>query len=128
MRLLRHWCLGLLLGLASGGLPLVGAQISGPQVDPFDHGVSYLVWVGGSFLAALGLAYGLQQRTWLWGLAILSGFLAAMVLEIVIDSYTGRVSHNLWPLTLAFAVLIGAPPAFAGAYFGLKLRSPRAAP
>ena len=100
----------------------MGAQISGPQVDPFDHGVSYLVWVGGSFLAAMGLAYVRPQRRWLWGFAVFSGFFVAIVLEIVIDSYTGRVSHNLWPLTLAFAVPIGAPPAFAGAYFGSKLR------
>jgi hypothetical protein len=122
MRLARHWCLGLLLGLASGGLPLVGAQISGPQVDPFDHGVSYFVWVGGSFVAALGLAYALPQRRWLWGIAVLLGFLAAMVLEIVIDSYTGRFPNILWPLTLVSSILISAPPAFAGAYVGSKLR------
>lgn len=100
----------------------MGAQIRGPQVDPFDHGISYVVWLGGVFFSALGLAYVLPERRWLCCLAVLSGFFAAMVLEIVIDSYTGRVSHKLWPLTLAFAVLIGAPPAFAGAYFGSKVR------
>jgi hypothetical protein len=126
MKLVGHWCLGLLLGLASGGLPLVGAQMSGSQVDPFDHGISYLVWVGGSFLAGFGMTYVRPQQAWLCGLSVLSGFLAAMVLEIVIDSHTGRVSHNLWPLTLAFSVLIGAPPAFAGAYFSSKLRRKRA--
>ena len=120
MRLVRHWCIGVLLGLASGGLPLVGAQLSGPQVDPFDYGISYLAWVGGSFGAALGLAYLLPAQRWLWSLSIFLGFFSAMVLEIIVDSNTGRVSHNLWPLTLACAVLIGAPPAFIGAYFGAK--------
>jgi hypothetical protein len=123
MRLVRYWCLGLLLGLAAGALPLVGAQIRGPRVDPFDEGISYLVWIGGTFLAASGLAYLLPERRWSWGVAVVSGFLAAMVLEIVIDSYTGRVSHNLWPLTLVFALVMGVPPAFIGAYFGSRLRS-----
>jgi hypothetical protein len=122
MRLVGYWCLGLLLGLASGGLPLVGAQIRGPQVDPFDEGISYLVWLGGTFLAAAGLAYLLPEQSWLWGLAVLSGFLAAMVLEILIDSYTGRASHPLWPLTLVFAFLIGVTPAFIGAHVGSRLR------
>ena len=122
MRLARHWCLGSLLGLASGGLPLIGAQMSGPQVDPFDHGMSYLAWAGGSFFAALGLAYALPGRKWLSAFATLLGFFAAMVLEIIVDSYTGRVSHNLWPLTLALTVMIGAPPAFVGAYLGARRR------
>jgi len=123
MSILRHWCLGLLLGLASGGFPLVVAQIRGPQVDPFDHEISYLLWIGSALLAASGLAYVLPERGLLSGLTVLSGFVAAMVLEIAIDSYTGRVSHNLWPLTLALSVLIGAPPAFVGAYFGSRLRT-----
>ena len=101
----------------------MGAQIRGAQVDPFDHGISYLVWIGSALLAAAGLAYVLPEQGLLSGLTVLSGFVAAMVLEIVIDYYTGRVSHNLWPLTLAFSVLIGAPPAFVGAYFGSRLRT-----
>lgn len=100
----------------------MAAQIRGPQVDPFDHGISYFVWIGGAFLAASGLAYVLPPRRLLWALAVLSGFFAAMVLEIIVDSYTGRVSHNLWPLTLVLAVLMAAPPVFAGAYFGSRLR------
>jgi hypothetical protein len=123
MKVVKHWCVGLILGLISGALPLLAAQLSGPHVDPFDRGVSYFVWLGGLFAAALGLAYVLPRRTWLWGLAVLSGFVAAMILEIVVDSHTGRATHNLWPLTLMFAVLIGAPPAFAGAYCGAKLKS-----
>jgi hypothetical protein len=99
-----------------------GCPTEGTTGRPFDYGIRYLAWAGGSFSAALGLAYVLPERRWLWGLAILSGFFSAMVLEIIADSYTGRVSHNLWPLTLAFTVLIGAPPAFAGAYFGAKRR------
>lgn len=100
----------------------MGARIAGSQIDPFDYGISYLVWVGGSFLAALGLAYLLPHGKWLWGFAVFSGFFGAVVLNIIIDSYTGRFPNILWPLTVAFACLIGAPPAFAGAYVGSKLR------
>ena len=111
-----------MLGLTSGGVPLVSAQIRGPQVDAFDNGGSYVVWMGGVFLAALGLAYMQPERRWLWGPAVLSGFFAAVVLEIIIDSYTGRFPNILWPLTLAITLVIGAPPAFVGAYLGGKLR------
>lgn len=122
VKLFKHWCLGLLLGLASGGLPLLAAQIKGPQVDPFDSGISYLVWGGGAFLGASVLAYVLPGRRVLSALSVLSGFLAAMVLEIIIDYHMGRVSHNLWPLTLTFAVLMSTPPVLIGAYVGSRLR------
>jgi hypothetical protein len=121
MRLVSYSCLGMLLGLALGGSPIVYGRIIGPQVDPADHGVSYLVWVGGSFMASLGLSYLLPHRRWLGGAAVFSGFFAAFILAITIDVYMGG-PQNLWPLGLAFVVLVGAPAAFAGAYVGSKLR------
>ena len=117
-----HWCVGLLLGLVSGALPLVAVQLRDPTVDPFDYGISYIVWVGSSFGGAFVLTYMRPHRQVVSALSILSGFLAAMILEIVIDYYTARAPHNLWPLTLIFAVLIGAPPVFAGAYVGSRQR------
>jgi len=120
---IRQWAVGVALGMVCGGLPLVSAQIQGPAVDPFDQGLSYLVWAGGAFLAASGLAYRQPNRRILWAVAVQLGFNSAMVLEVVIDFHSGRVSHNLWPLTLAAALLIGAPPAFLGAYFGSRLKT-----
>ena len=120
--LLRYWCVGFVLGLVSGGLPLIVAQLKGPAVDPFDYGISYLVWGGSAFIVTSLLAYVLPRRQVLSAFSVLIGFLAAMVLEIIIDYHTGRAPHNLWPLTLTFALLISAPPVFVGAYVGSRLR------
>jgi hypothetical protein len=120
MKLVGYWCLGLSLGLAFGALPLICARIGGSDVDPADRGASYLMWVGGSFAAAVGLAYVRPRWRWLWGLTVFLGFFAAFALLILIEIKMG-VPNNLWPLSLAFAITISAPAAFAGAYFGSKL-------
>ena len=122
MRLVRHWCLGLLLGLLVGGVPLIWAHTSGPQVDPFDHIVSYLVWVGGVFVAAFGLARVRRKRRWLGAFAVFSGFFSAVVIGIVVESLTGRFPNILWPLTITLSVLVGVLPAVIGGYFDSKLR------
>lgn len=122
MSVVRHCCLAAFSGLALAGVPIVYARIIGQQIDPTDHPVSYLVWVGGSFMAALAWSYARPQRRWLAGAAVFFGFFAAFVLAVAIDIYTGR-PQTLWPLGLMFVILIGAPPAFAGAYVGAKLKS-----
>jgi hypothetical protein len=122
MRLVGLGWLGMLLGLTIGGIPLVGAYMKGPHVDPFDYGISYVVWVGGLFLAALGLALARPQQRWSCAFALFSGFFAAIVLGIIVVTSTGRFPNVLWPLTLAFSVLIGTLPAFTGAYCGSKLK------
>lgn len=117
MRVQARFCLGIVLGFTCGAIPLAVAHFIGSQVDPFDHGISYVVWLGGSFIAALGLAYFFPPDKWMSGLAVFGGFLGAIILDIVL------VGPNLWPLTLAFSTMIGTPTAFAGAYLGAKLRS-----
>ena len=122
IKLFGYAGLGLLSGLIAGSVPLIWAKLREPCLDPFDHGFSYLTWLGLSSVAALGLAYVWPRQRWLSALAVFSGFVSSMILEIVIDSYTGRYPHNLWPLTVALTMVIGAPPAFTGGYFGAKLR------
>src|SRR5262245_8774219 len=106
MKFLGGCALGVLLGFVCGGLPLVVAQFSDSQLDPFDHGLSYVVWLGGSLVAALGLAYFFPPYRWVWGLVVFIGFLGAIMVGIVL------VGPNLWPLTLMFSTIIGMSPAF----------------
>lgn len=40
MRVLARFCLGIVLGFTCGAVPLAVAHFIGPQVDPFDHGIS----------------------------------------------------------------------------------------
>jgi hypothetical protein len=90
------------------------------QTDPTDT-------LFGPGLAALGVIAALLvvARAASGGRAFLlmSACLPAAVMALVaVDVARDPTSHNLWPLELVFAFVVGAVPALAGVLAGLLLR------
>ena len=111
---LLFWVLGLALGVIVGSIPLIEV---GMQTDPFDKMSSYLIWFIGLSLSAMVISIARPERVWRWAIAVGLGFLAAIILDIIIGSH-----FFLFPFSIILHVGIGAPPAFAGAYLGKLVR------
>jgi len=107
---LLSWVLGLALGIFVGGIPLIRADI---VTDPFDKVSSYLVWWTGLFLSSMVISIAQPERVWRWAIAVILGFLVAVILDIIIGSH-----FFLFPFSLILHAGVGTPPAFAGAYLG----------
>jgi hypothetical protein len=107
---LLSWVLGLALGIFVGGIPLIRADI---VTDPFDKVSSYLVWWTGLFLSSMVISIAQPERVWRWAIAVILGFLVAVILDIIIGSH-----FFLFPFSLILHAGVSTPPAFAGAYLG----------
>lgn len=111
------YCAGLFLGVIVGMIPMFLAYQHGVHVDPFDRGISYAIWIGGSFAIGAFLAFFNPKSVWRWGITAGFGLPVAFLVFIAI---TQTPLPNLFPLTLILCSMIGLPTALAGAYFGRR--------
>jgi len=106
------------LGIALGFIVFIIPLKWGPGRDPFDEGINYMIWAGGSFLSSMGLSIYRSKGVWKWALCVALGFPAAVIFAMLF----GSRDYNLWPFTLALSLVIGLLPVFIGAYFGKLVR------
>lgn len=104
------WAIGIGSGMLFGSIPLLGTA---GQADPFDKMSTYLVWWAGLLFSSMTISLANARRVWRWAIAVVLGFIGAMILFIF------RGEHFfLFPFSLILHAGISTPPAFAGAYFG----------
>ena len=78
--------------------------------------VFILKWSVGAFIVGVIGVIMLKQNPMQTGLLAVIGFVAAVLVRLVVDAFTEPTDHNLWPFELIVAVLVAFPFSFIGGY------------
>ena len=105
----------ILAGLLACGLPLW--PIPYQEVSMPDHPAASDWFLLGA-LAGLLAGYLLRQRMWIPVLAVIAGFVLAVLGRVAVETARDPTSHNLWPLEMIIAVIVGGGCALLGAILG----------
>jgi len=112
VKALRFWGLGIALGMLAGGIPLLALE-----TNRHNNMRIHITWWIGLFLSAMVMGIVQSDRVWRWVFAVGLGYLVVVVFNIFIGEH-----FFLFPFSILLLVVMGAPPAFAGAYFGKWVR------
>ena len=76
----------------------------------------YLGWVGFTIVASLAARVLTVRPIPPTALTVTAGFLAAMILRIIVECAIDPTDHNLWPFELVWGGMVALPSAFTGAW------------
>ncbi len=103
----------LALGLIAGAIP--SWPVPYDKLNTMETTI-LIGWVGLTIAAALVTRILTPLPLKPAAFTVTAGFLAAMVLRIIVECTIDPTDHNLWPFEIVWGVMVGLPSAFAGAF------------
>lgn len=103
----------LTLGLIAGAVP--SWPVPYDQINTMETTI-LIGWVGLTIVAAIVTRILTPLPLKPAALTVTAGFLAAMVLRIIVECTIDPTDHNLWPFEIVWGAMIGLPSAFAGSF------------